>query len=87
MSKLKKFLDKRSEGLAKKAGIKDAVSKDEITEDDDLTDEEFWEISNTYLRERRNSEEDPVIILQEILRRYSPKKIKQFAKRFEELNS
>jgi len=55
-------------------------------EDVNLSDEEFWDISNTFNHQVRKSNEPIEIILQRILENYTPLKIQQFAKRFEELN-
>jgi len=92
MSGLKKFLDKRVEGLAREEAKKNKgnnketpIKKAPIEENPNLTDDEFWAISNQFISERRNSE-NPVEVLQHILETYTPLKIKQFAKRFEELN-
>ncbi len=89
MSGLKKFLHNRSKGLAEKRNkIEETVENKVSVNNDDmnLTDDEFWEISNTFLKESKKSDDDPAHILQNILSHYSPKKIEQFAKRYQELN-
>lgn len=60
---------------------------DEVEETQDLTDDEFWDISNQFNLEVRRSKNDPAEILQKILENYSSLKIEQFAKRYKELNS
>ncbi len=88
MSKLKKFFDRRNEGLARERAEKEGVKfKETVEENPNLTDDEFWAISNQYMAESKNSDRDQVEILQTILEQYSPLKIKQFAKRYEELNT
>ncbi len=52
----------------------------------DLSDEEFWDISNAFNHQVKISKEPIEIILQKILENYTPLKIQQFAKRYEELN-
>jgi len=60
---------------------------EEIEEENpNLTDEEFWDISNQYIKESRNSDRSQVEILQSILENYTPLKIKQFAQRYKDLN-
>ncbi len=93
MSKLKKFLDRRAEGIAREQQKKiNATQKNNLTGDDDLeedpnlTDDEFWTISKQYISESKNSERGQVEILQSILEKYSPLKIEQFAKRYYDLN-
>lgn len=93
MSKLKKFLDRRAEGIAREQQKKNkATQKNNLTGDDDLeedpnlTDDEFWSISKQYISESKNSDKDQVEILQSILEKYSPLKIEQFAKRYYDLN-
>lgn len=83
MSRFKKFLDKRAEGIAKEKEKKEGLEK-EI--DLNLTDDEFWEISNKFIKENKQSDKSSTEILQRILEKYTPLKIKQFAKRYEELN-
>ncbi len=53
----------------------------------DLTDDEFWDISNSFNKQLKISKSQPEEILQKILESYSPLKIKQFAQRYKELNS
>ncbi len=93
MSGLKKFLDRRNEGLARerkekmKVEQKDVSNEDvKIEEDPNLTDDEFWEITNQYISESKNSDRNQVEILQSILEQYPPLKIEQFAKRYQDLN-
>ena len=90
MSGLKKFLNRRAENLAKEKNRKSGINTEDINEKDieeaDLTDDEFWEISNQFMSERKKSNKSEVEILQNILIKYSPLKIQQFASRFEELN-
>lgn len=59
----------------------------EIEESLDLTDDEFWTITNQFVKESKNNEKSAVDILQSIIEGYTPLKIKQFAKRYEELNT
>ncbi|HHC80581.1 MAG TPA: hypothetical protein ENK46_11910 [Flavobacteriia bacterium] len=93
MSKLKEFFDRRSEGLLEEklakegTGSKEVVKRKEpVEENPNLTDEEFWAIANQFIKESRNSGRNQVEILQAILAQYTPLKIEQFAKRYEELN-
>ncbi len=88
MSKLKKFFDRRNEGLARERAEKEDVEfKETVEENPNLTDDEFWAISNQFIKESKNSEKNKIEILQTILEQFSPLKIKQFAKRYEELNT
>ncbi len=112
MSGLKKFLDRRAEGIEKentekvdldlsaKKNTETRVKLDhdlgyveydqeveEIEETPNLTDDEFWDISNQFNLEVRKSNEDHSIILQAILENYTPLKIQQFGERYKELNS
>ena len=87
MSGIKKFFDRRNEGLAREKAEKEGVDLKQTDEENpNLTDEEFWEISNQFIKESRDSDKNQVVILQAILEQYTPLKIKQFAKRYEELN-
>lgn len=92
MSGLKKFLDRRNEGLAREQKKREATKKkisnkeDNFDEDPNLTDNEFWDITNQYISESKNSTKNQVEILQNILEQYSPLKIEQFAKRYQDLN-
>lgn len=52
----------------------------------DLSDEEFWDISNSFNKQIKQSADSAESILQKILEQYTPLKIKQFAARYEELN-
>ncbi len=65
------------------------VIKEEVeieTENKNLSDDEFWDITNTFNKEIKVSNLPVEIILQKILENYTPLKIQQFAKRYEELN-
>lgn len=92
---LKQFLDRRADGLKEESELKEAVEsgkiyvnkKIEIEEDPNLSDDEFWDISNQFNKQIKNSNKTPVEILQKILENYSPLKIQQFADKFKELNS
>jgi len=64
--------------------VEEEVEKEAISLD--LTDDEFWDISNTFNLQVKNSKEPIEILLQRILENYTPLKIKQFAKRYGELN-
>ncbi len=113
MSSLKKFLDKRAEGVAKNQTKKEVVIDDKpkktleyetvitpnlgfvmmereidaVPDSIDLTDDEFWDISNEFNKMIKISEDSPVLILQSILKKYTPLKIEQFGKRYAELNT
>ncbi len=92
MSGLKKFLDRRNKGLVREQKKHEATQKntsnkeDNFDEDPNLTDSEFWDITNQYIAESKNSNKNQVEILQSILEQYSPLKIEQFAKRYQDLN-
>jgi len=60
---------------------------EELEDNPNLTDDEFWDISNKLNKEIKNSGKDAVEILQEIFKEYTPLKIRQFGKRYSELNS
>lgn len=83
MTILKKFLDQRAEGLAKERNPKQG---DEIEENKDLTDDEFWGILKQFKQETRSGKKDASEILQEILEQYPVTKINQFAERYSKLN-
>lgn len=59
---------------------------EEKPEDPNLSDEEFWDISNEFNKKMRISKDNPVEVMQKILERYTPLKINQFAERYEKLN-
>ncbi len=84
MTLLKKFLNKRAEGLAenRKANQGDGIEE----ENKDLTDDEFWGILKQFKQESRLGKKDSTEILQEILEQYSVLKINQFAERYANLN-
>ena len=93
MSGLKKFIDRRNEGLAREHEKKiNAAQKNNMPDDDsqeedpNLTDDEFWTISKQYISESKNSDRGQVEILQSILEQYSSLKIEEFAKRYYDLN-
>jgi len=89
MSGLKRFLKNREEAIAKEKAMKEETIQNETKndiEDLDLSDDEFWAISNQFMKDIKNSDKSQEEILESILEDYTPKKIRQFAKRFEELN-
>lgn len=60
---------------------------EEVEENPNLTDDEFWAISNDFMAETKsNKDGNPVEMLQKILEEYTPLKIQQFADRYAELN-
>jgi hypothetical protein len=83
MSELKKFLNRRAEGLAEEKKIKEGIVEEE---NPNLTDDEFWEILNQFKLESKSNNNDPSDILQRILEQYSVLKINQFAERYKNLN-
>lgn len=83
MSELKNFLNRRAEGKAKEKNEKEGIIEEE---NPNLTDDEFWEISNQFLKDSKISNEEPSIVLQRILEQYSVLKINQFAERYKNLN-
>ena len=83
MSELKNFLNRRAEEKAKKKNEKEGIVEEE---NPNLTDDEFWEISNQFLKDSKTSEEEPSMVLQKILEQYSVLKINQFAERYKNLN-
>ena len=83
MSELKKFLNRRAEVKAKEKNEKEGIVEEE---NPNLTDDEFWEISNQFLKDSKTSEEEPSMVLQKILEQYSVLKINQFAERYKNLN-
>lgn len=111
MSGLKRFLDRRAEGIAREKAKKKNIdvpikntetkvhidkdygfieTEQEIEETEqtlNLTDDEFWDISNQFNKEIKNNEEPPSEVLQKILKNYTLLKIEQFGKRYTELNS
>ncbi len=66
--------------------IKTEKEVEEKIEAPNLTDDEFWTISNKFMKESKQSNQTAVEVLQKILEDYTPLKIKQFAQRYEELN-
>jgi len=88
MSKLKNFLDRRAAGIAKEKAQKEGkeISEEEKQVDPNLSDDEFWAISNQFMKDSKNTNLSPVEVLQSILEEYTPLKIRQFAKRYDELN-
>lgn len=83
MSELKKFLNRREEGLAEDRKIKGGIVE---KEDPNLTDDEFWGILNQFKTDSKSNAKDPSEILQKILEQYSVLKINQFAERYKNLN-
>jgi len=83
MSEIKKFLDRRAEGIANE---KKAKQGDEIEKNNNLTDDEFWGILKQFKQETRSGKKDASEILNEILGQYSVLKINQFAERYKKLN-
>lgn len=83
MSEIKKFLDRRAEGIATE---KKAKQGEEIEEDTNLTDDEFWGILKQFQQESRLTKNNPSEVLQHILEQYSVLKINQFAERYANLN-
>ncbi len=87
MSKLKDFLDRRAQALAKErqkgketAGIPPEESNNT------LTDDEFWEILRRWKAEKKQSSKEDTEILQDILKHYSPEQILDFAGKYEKLS-
>jgi len=64
----------------------DIIDQDVNNESEDLSDEEFWDISNSFMKKIQKSNRSHMDILEEILEDYTSHKIRQFAKRYEELN-
>lgn len=83
MSELKNFLNRRAEVKAKEKNEKEGIVEEE---NPNLTDDEFWEISNQFLKDSKTSNEEPSMVLQKILEQYSVLKINQFAERYKNLN-
>lgn len=83
MSELKKFLNRREEGLAEDRKIKEGIVEEE---NPNLTDDEFWGILNKFKIDSKSNTNDPSEILQKILEQYSVLKINQFADRYKNLN-
>ncbi len=98
MSKIREFFERRSAGLAREREIKnktvDKVPNETIQNepeeqsdlDTDLTDDEFWYIFNTFMKRIKNETTNPQEILVDVLKDFTPKKIEQFGKRYQELN-
>jgi hypothetical protein len=90
MNEISKFLKRRAEGIARDNLLKEKSSipeSDEQTEQTELSDREFWWILKQFNLEIRSGEKDPVTVLEEIFEEYSSHQIKQFADRYEQLNS
>ncbi|GEM_PF-2653998 len=84
MSFLKDFLKRREENLRKQ---KQGKPQSKTEEKPVLTDELFWDIVNTYLKQiKENPNMDKAEILSDILAQYPEEIILAFGKRFEELN-
>mgnify|MGYP003625831216 CR=1 FL=1 len=87
MSGLKKFLNRREKGITEKKDSEDEKIEEIEEIDVNLSDDEFWAITNQFLLESKNSDSNQVEILQTILGAYTPLKIEQFAERYKALNS
>lgn len=83
MGEIKKFLDRRAEGLSKERGDN---QEEDLKEKVNLTDDEFWGILKQFKQESRSGKKDSSEILQEILEQYSVLKINQFAEQYSNLN-
>ncbi len=89
MSEIKKFLNRRAEGIAREQSLKkgkDLVHSGEH-ESHQLSDEEFWKILKQFKKECRSGTRDQILILKEILEKYSSEQVKQFSERYTILNS
>ncbi len=98
MSKIREFFERRAAGLARERELKNKSAHKEQNKavqnkaeektdlDADLTDDEFWYIFNTFIKRINNKATDPQKILLDILKDFTPKKIEQFGKRYQELN-
>jgi len=83
MGEIKNFLDRRAEGLAKDRG---ANQDEDLKENVNLTDDEFWGILKQFKQETRTGKKDASEILNLILGQYSVLKVNQFAERYKKLN-
>jgi len=81
MSGLKQFLKRRSENLQKEKKV--------TMDNPDLTDDEFWAILNEFNRKVPHlpENETPEKLLEELLEPLSVRKIEQFVKQYEKLNT
>jgi len=81
MSRLKQFLQRRSENLQKEKKVSEQHSK--------LTDDEFWAILNEFNRRIRDlpKGKTPERLLEELLEPLPVHKIEQFAEKYKKLNA
>lgn len=87
MNEISKFLNRRAQGIARENQLKNGDSSLEDEDTVDLKDVEFWRILEQFKKESSLSDKDPVLILEEIFEEFSPHQIKQFADRYQQLNS
>ena len=85
MSKLKSFLDRRSENInaAKEQQAKEETPIKETKMDDD----EFWLILRQLKEKNASSETDAIQILEQLLEPYTDEQVKQFSEMYQRLNS
>lgn len=84
MSKLKSFLDRRSENLnTAKQQKKEEVPKKETKMDDD----EFWLILRQLKEKNTASEKDAIERLEQLLAPYTDEQVNQFSEMYQRLNS
>lgn len=84
MSKMKSFLDRRSENL--KSPKNEPIEK--VPEKDPpLTDDEFWAILQRLKETQINSKKDPIEILEALLNPYTDEQVDQFSEMYQRLNS
>ncbi len=87
MNEIRKFLERREQGIARDNQLKKGGAPPDDIEPVDLNDIEFWRILEQFKKENSSSDKDPVIILEEIFEEYTSHQIKQFADRYQQLNS
>lgn len=87
MNEISKFLERRAQGIARNDRMKKGKIPADQIENVDLNDSEFWRILEKFKKETKSSDKDPVNILEEIFEDYSSHQIKQFADRYQQLNS
>ena len=87
MNEISKFLERRARGIARDKQLKNEKRSEDTIESVELSDSEFWKILEQFKKISNSSNKDPVIILEEIFEEYSSHQIKQFADRYQQLNS
>ena len=85
MSKLKSFLDRRSENL--NAPAKKQIKEEASIKETKMDDDEFWLILRQLKKRNAVEEKEAAEILEELLTPYTDEQVEQFSEMYQRLNS